>query len=110
MPRYEQPTRIASVLGDLREGLSRHTFIGGNFFMLRMLNRFRNELGVAAQPSELEASANGDDPAMQQDSATVCDHPRGRRRRQRRTGRRRAEPGRAQAARAGTRRGGRGCT
>jgi hypothetical protein len=71
MPRYEQPTRIASVLGDMREGLSRHTFIGGNFFMLRILNRFRNELAVAATPSELEASANATIRQLQQDSATV---------------------------------------
>ena len=71
MPRYEEPTRIASVLGDTREGLSRHTFIGGNFFMLRMLNRFRNELAVAAQPNELEASANATIRQLQQDSATV---------------------------------------
>jgi len=71
MPRYEQPTRISSVLGDLREGLSRHTFIGGNFFMLRILNRFRNELAVAALPSELEASANATVRQLQQDSATI---------------------------------------
>jgi hypothetical protein len=71
MPRYEQPTRISSVLGDLREGLSRHTFIGGNFFMLRILNRFRNELAVAALPSELEASANATIRQLQQDSATI---------------------------------------
>jgi hypothetical protein len=72
MPRYEQPTRITSVLGELRDGLSRHTFIGGNFFMLRMLNRFRGELAVAAQPAELEASANATLRQLQQDSATVA--------------------------------------
>ena len=71
MPRYEQPVRVSSVLGDLREGLSRHTFIGGNFFMLRMLNRFRNELAVAALPGELDASANATIRQLQQDSATL---------------------------------------
>ncbi len=71
MPRYEQPTRIASVLGEQRDGLSRHTFIGGNFFMLRILNRFRGELGVAALPGELEASANATIRQLQQDSATL---------------------------------------
>ena len=30
--------------------LSRHVFVGGNAFMLRMLNRFRAELGVDALP------------------------------------------------------------
>jgi hypothetical protein len=71
MPRYDQPTRVASVLGDLRDGLSRHTFIGGNFFMLRILNRFRNELAVAALPGELEASANATIRQLQQDSAAI---------------------------------------
>jgi hypothetical protein len=71
MPRYEQPTRITSVLGELREGLSRHTFIGGNFLMLRMLNRFRNELAVAAAPNELESSVNATLRQLQQNSATV---------------------------------------
>jgi hypothetical protein len=71
MPRYEQPTRIASVLGEVRDGLSRHTFLGGNFFMLRLLNRFRNELAVAAPPGELEASASATLRQLQQDSATL---------------------------------------
>jgi hypothetical protein len=71
MPRYEQPTRITSVLGELREGLSRHTFIGGNFFMLRMLSRFRNDLAVAALPSELEAQANATVRQLQQESASL---------------------------------------
>ena len=71
MPRYTQPTRIASVLGAEREGLSRHTFIGGNFFMLRMLNRFRSELAVAALPGELDNAANATIRQLQQDSATL---------------------------------------
>ena len=32
---------ITSVLGEPRAGMSRHVFVGGNFFMLRMLNRYR---------------------------------------------------------------------
>ena len=57
MPEVAQPTRIASVLGEQRMGVRRHTFLGGNFFMMRMLNRYRNELGVEALPQELEAAA-----------------------------------------------------
>jgi hypothetical protein len=57
MPEVEEPVRMASVLGELREGLSRHTFLGGNFFMLRLLNRYRAELGVEALPGELDAAA-----------------------------------------------------
>jgi hypothetical protein len=48
---------IASVLGEPRDRLARHTFLGGNFFMLRMLNRFRASLGVTAPAQELDTSA-----------------------------------------------------
>jgi len=37
--------------------VSTHGFEGGNFFMQRMLNRYRDELGVAALPQELDAAA-----------------------------------------------------
>jgi hypothetical protein len=57
MPAASEPTPIASVLGDPRPGMSRHTFVGGNFLLLRMLNRWRSDLGVVAQPDELEMSA-----------------------------------------------------
>jgi hypothetical protein len=57
MPVVEAPVRMSSALGKFREGVSRHVFVGGNFFMLRMLNRFRGDLGVAALPQEFEAAA-----------------------------------------------------
>jgi cytochrome c551/c552 len=57
MPTVEEETRIAVTLGLPREKMGRHTFVGGNFFVLRMLNRFRNELGVTALPDEFNATA-----------------------------------------------------
>jgi hypothetical protein len=57
MPEVSGATRISSTLGDQRDGVHRHTFVGGNFFMLRMLNRYRGELGVSALAQELDASA-----------------------------------------------------
>jgi hypothetical protein len=71
MPPVAEPTPIASVLGETREGLSRHTFLGGNFFMLRMLNRYRHELGVTAPPHELEAAAMATERQLRADTATV---------------------------------------
>ena len=59
MPVVEEDTPIASVLGAPRKGFARHTFVGGNFFMQRMLNRYRAELGVVATAAELEASIDG---------------------------------------------------
>jgi hypothetical protein len=71
MPRVAGPVRVASVLGETRDGLSRHAFVGGNVHMLRMLNRFRGELGVAAEPDELDATAAATMRQLQQDTATL---------------------------------------
>ncbi len=70
MPDVEN-TPIASVLGEPRERLARHTFLGGNFFMLRMLNRFRSALGVTAPAAELEAAAQATLRQLESDTATV---------------------------------------
>jgi hypothetical protein len=72
MPEITEPTRIASVLGEDRSGARRHTFLGGNFFMLRMLNRYRHELGVEALPQELEAAAGATIAQLQQRTASVA--------------------------------------
>ena len=58
MPVVQEETRIANTLGPKREGVSRHVFLGGNFFMQRVLGKFRNELGVIALPEEFELAAN----------------------------------------------------
>lgn len=57
MPALKTPAPITSVLGQAREEVSQHTFLGGNFFLLRLLNRFRNELSVESPPQELELAA-----------------------------------------------------
>jgi hypothetical protein len=57
MPVVDEAVRTTSVLGQFREGVSRHTFVGGNFFMQRMLNRYRGDRGVWALPEELESAA-----------------------------------------------------
>ena len=98
MPRADGPVRVASVLGDDRPTLARHTFLGGNAFMLRLMNRFRDELGMEATPAELEATAQ----------ATVRQLEAGYRHRQHRAGRhgrrhagarrRRAQPDRPQVS------------
>jgi hypothetical protein len=58
MPVVDEPVRITNTLGKYRESLSRHTFLGGNFFMQRMLNKYRGDLGVIALPEEFEAAAS----------------------------------------------------
>jgi len=70
MPDIESAP-ISSVLGEPRERLARHTFIGGNFFMLRMLNRFRASLGVIAPAPELDASARATLRQLETETATI---------------------------------------
>ena len=57
MPELEAAAPISSVLGEPRENVSRHVFRGGNVFMLEMLNRYRDELGVTTPAADLERSA-----------------------------------------------------
>jgi len=64
-------TPAASVVSEPRERLARHTFLGGNFFMLRMLNRFRAELGVTAPSQELDAAAHATIRQLAEDTASV---------------------------------------
>jgi hypothetical protein len=71
MPVVPAPTPIASVLGDPREGLSRHDFRGANFLMLGILNRFRSDLGVVARPAEMDAAIARTKAFLQSSSATV---------------------------------------
>lgn len=70
MPDVES-VPIASVLGEPRERLARHTFLGGNFFMLRMLNQFRAQLGVTAPPAELNAAAEATLRQLASDTAQI---------------------------------------
>jgi len=48
---------ISSVLGEYRENVSRHVFRGGNEFMLRLLDKYRDELLVTAPSSDLQRAA-----------------------------------------------------
>jgi hypothetical protein len=71
MPAAAGPIRISSVLGEQRESLARHVFVGGNAHMLGVLNRFRDELGVTAPSAELEATARATVRQLQEDTATL---------------------------------------
>jgi hypothetical protein len=57
LPRIDTPMPISSVLGQPRDRLARHAFRGGNFFIPRMLNLYRDQLNLAALPQELDAAS-----------------------------------------------------
>ena len=71
MPQVSTPTRIASVLGVPREGFSRHLFVGGNFLVLRMLDRYRADLGLEASPAEFASTIAATVRQLQSETATV---------------------------------------
>jgi hypothetical protein len=58
MPAVKEPAPITRVFGVAREGVARHTFVAANFFVQRMLNRYREALEVVALPHELTAAAD----------------------------------------------------
>lgn len=75
MPPASGPVRVSSVLGEARDQLAQHIFVGGNAFMVRMLNRYRTELGVVALPSELEATARTTMRQLEKETAEVSISP-----------------------------------
>jgi len=56
MPEVDGEMPITGVMGKQRQKFSRHAFRGGNFFMPRILNRYRDALGVTALPQELDTT------------------------------------------------------
>ena len=57
MPVVEAAVPISATMGQPRTRVSQHVFVGGNAYMLRLMNKFRGNLGIVALPQELEASA-----------------------------------------------------
>lgn len=72
MPAINEPAPISRVLGEPREGTRLHSFVGSNFFMLGMLNRYRGELGVSALPTELAQGAQNTVEFLRSQAATVA--------------------------------------
>jgi len=72
MPRADGPIRVSSVLGAERDGLSRHAFVGGNAFMLRLMNRFRLALAIESPSSEMEATARLTEEQLRTDTASIA--------------------------------------
>ena len=52
-------------------GLGRHTFLGGNFFMLRMLNRYRADLGRGGAAAGARGGSAATIAQLQRDTATA---------------------------------------
>ena len=71
MPEVQGDAPITAVLGVLRQGVRQHTFVGANFFVLKVLNRYRADLSVTAMPLELTAAADRTIEFLQSQAARV---------------------------------------
>ena len=71
MPEVQGKAPIAAVMGQLRAGVRQHTFLGGNFFVLRLLDAYREDLSVTAMPVELNAEAKRTIDFLQTEAARV---------------------------------------
>ncbi len=71
MPEVPEPAPITRVFGVLRDGMKQHVFVAANFFMQRMLNRYRSDLEVEALPQELSSAADYTVAYLQQKAARV---------------------------------------
>jgi hypothetical protein len=71
MPEVKERTPVTSLFGELRQGARHHYFVGANFLMERMLSNHRQDLGVAALPSELTAASQRTVDFLQSQSARV---------------------------------------
>ncbi len=74
MPEVQEAVPITALYGSPRMGMHRHEFIGGNFFVQRILNGHREELGVDALAPELSSAADRTANFLQTQSARVSIH------------------------------------
>jgi hypothetical protein len=71
MPRVQERTPVTSVLGQPRDDVARHLFVGGNFFMMRLLRLHAADLGVPAPTAELDLAERRTVDHLQAEAATL---------------------------------------
>jgi hypothetical protein len=71
MTKVDGQAPITSIHAQDHEDVMRHIFVGGNALLLTMLKNHREELGVAAMPDELEASAERSEKLLASQTAVV---------------------------------------
>ena len=71
MPEVTDKAQISSVLGDMRENVSQHKFRGGNVFMLKLFDKYRDELNVKTPSKDLDESIEATLNNLQKNTAEV---------------------------------------
>lgn len=72
MPAVHDQAPIARILGEPRPGAVRHQFVAANFVIQRILGRYHDELGVAAEPQEMFNAADRTIRYLQSEAATLA--------------------------------------
>ncbi|HET9986742.1 MAG TPA: hypothetical protein VFQ38_24410 [Longimicrobiales bacterium] len=72
MPAVTDSIEVSGVWGRPRPALARHVFRGGNFLLLRMLDRYHVELRADALPRELDEAALGTIAFLETQAARVA--------------------------------------
>ncbi len=71
MPEVAGQAPITAILPVMREGMHQHVFVGGNFFLQRVLNQYRTELDTQALPQEMTAASEATIAFLQSQAARV---------------------------------------
>ncbi len=71
MPEVEGGVRISNLAEVMRSPFSRHSFVGGNAYMLRMLDTFGGELGVTASSEQFSQAIQRTRVQLQEHTAEV---------------------------------------
>ena len=71
MPEVQGDAPVTAVFGVMRQGARKHSFLGANFLMLRILNNHREDLNVTALPHELDAASQQTINFLQSQSARI---------------------------------------
>lgn len=72
LPTLKNHVSITSVWGQPRSDFSSHSFNGGNFFIPRLFNRYRDQLGVDALSTELDLARQKTVAHLQSSTASVA--------------------------------------
>jgi hypothetical protein len=71
MPPADGAVQVATTSQKLRSPFSRHSFVGGNTYMLEILDRFGEELGVTASSDDFQATIDRAIDQLQNDTAIL---------------------------------------
>ncbi|MGD8850146.1 MAG: multiheme c-type cytochrome [Anaerolineales bacterium] len=71
MPEVDGGVRISNLSQTLRSPFSKHSFVGGNAYMLGILDEFGDELGVTASTEHFEAAIERTMDQLQNETAQI---------------------------------------